>query len=46
MATWIAHLRIAENQLAVHSGLDAMQSAIGGIAQDSVSLEVYETALA
>ncbi len=35
MATWIAHLRIAENLLAHIPGLDAAQFAIGNIAPDS-----------
>lgn len=35
MATWIAHLRIAENLLATLPDLDAAQFAIGNIAPDS-----------
>jgi hypothetical protein len=35
MATWIAHLRIAENLLTNITGLDAAQFAIGNIAPDS-----------
>jgi hypothetical protein len=35
MATWMAHLRIAENLLDDIPGLDAAQFAIGGIAPDS-----------
>jgi hypothetical protein len=35
MATWIAHLRIAENLLERISGLDPSQFAIGNIAPDS-----------
>jgi hypothetical protein len=35
MATWIAHLRIAENLLARIEGLDAAQFAIGSVAPDS-----------
>jgi hypothetical protein len=35
MATWIAHLRIAENLLECISGLDPEQFAIGNIAPDS-----------
>lgn len=35
MATWIAHLRIAENLLARIPGLDAAQFAIGNVAPDS-----------
>lgn len=35
MATWIAHLRIAENLLASIRGLEAAQFAIGNIAPDS-----------
>jgi hypothetical protein len=35
MATWIAHLRIAENLLACIPALDAAQFAIGNVAPDS-----------
>ncbi len=35
MATWIAHLRLAENLLGMIEGLDAAQFAIGNIAPDS-----------
>jgi hypothetical protein len=35
MATWIVHLRIAENLLATFPGLDANQFAVGNIAPDS-----------
>jgi len=35
MATWIAHLRLAENLLRTIEGLDAPQFAIGSIAPDS-----------
>ena len=44
MATWIAHLRIAENLLADIPGLDAAQFAIGNIAPDSgIPDEKWET---
>ncbi len=44
MATWIAHLRIAENLLTRIDGLDAAQFAIGNIAPDSgVPDEKWET---
>ena len=46
MTTWIALLRIAENLLGAISGPDATQFAIGGIAPDSVSLDVNDAALA
>jgi energy-converting hydrogenase Eha subunit F len=35
MATWIAHLRLAENLLEKIEGLDAAWFAIGSIAPDS-----------
>lgn len=35
MATWIAHLRIAENLLDMIPGLDAAQFAVGNVAPDS-----------
>ena len=35
MATWITHLRLAENLLTMIGGLDAHQFAIGNIAPDS-----------
>ncbi len=35
MATWIVHLRIAENLLACIPALDAAQFAIGNVAPDS-----------
>ncbi len=44
MATWIAHLRIAENLLATIPTLDAGQFAIGNIAPDSgIPDEKWET---
>ena len=46
MATWIAHLRIAENLLGAISAPDATQFATGSIAPDSVSLDVNDAALA
>jgi hypothetical protein len=35
MATWIAHLRIAENLLGLFPGLDQAGFAVGSIAPDS-----------
>jgi hypothetical protein len=35
MATWIAHLRLAENLLERIPGLDEAQFAIGNVAPDS-----------
>ena len=35
MATWIVHLRLAENLMQMIEGLDAPQFAIGNIAPDS-----------
>jgi len=35
LATWIAHLRLAENLLERIPGLDAAQFAIGNVAPDS-----------
>jgi len=44
MATWISHLRLAENLLQVIEGLDATQFAIGNIAPDSgIPDEKWET---
>ena len=44
MATWIAHLRIAENLLARIPGLDPGQFAIGNIAPDAgIPDEKWET---
>ena len=44
MATWIVHLRLAENLLDLISGLDVQQFAIGNVAPDSgIPDEKWET---